>query len=179
MTDSFQLAMSHTLGWEKGKSNHPNDPGGLTFRGITQATLDDTRRLFPEWNLPSRVTDLNDAQIERIYRVRYFDACHCGELPPAFAVAVFDAAVNTDASKVRRWLQKSLRVTPDGWLGPKTIDAAKRAGLVELSEFHALRAYHYMLQDSIDDDFGLGWSRRLIDTHNVSREYLATEARGK
>lgn len=165
----FEWALAHTLGWEKGLADHAKDPGGRTNLGITQATLNAAREEYPELNLPMSVDELTVAQATSIYQRKYWDACHCSDLPQGLAIAVFDAAVNTNASKVRKWLQKSLGVQPDGWIGPRTIAAAKACNLKKtISEFHSLRAFNYMLLDDIDDDFGLGWSRRLIDTHNVA-----------
>lgn len=166
---AFDWALAHTLKWEKGLVDHRNDPGGRTNLGITQGTFNAAREEYPDLNLPSTVDELTVEQATLIYRHRYWDACHCGELPQSLAIVVFDAAVNTNASKVRKWLQKALGVLPDGWIGPRTISAAKTCDLKKtISEFHALRAFNYMLLDDIDQDFGLGWSRRLIDTHNVA-----------
>lgn len=170
MTDIFRLALAHTAAWEKGKANHPKDPGGVTNMGMTQALYDKMRTKYPElatW--PASVNDLTPEQVNHCFQLEFWMPCHCAELPEALAVAVFDAAVNTGAGDARRWLQKALGVKVDGWIGPGTLAAARSCNqLKALSEFHALRAWSYMLQDAIDDDFGLGWSRRLIDTHNVA-----------
>lgn len=170
----FERCLAHTLGIEGGLSNHPKDPGGLTNFGVTQELLDRVRVQYrPQFSsFPTSVIDLKVEQASFLYQLVFWEENKCGEFPLPLALAYFDAMVNSNVSKVRKWLQKALQVTPDGWIGPGTIDAAKKLTPWDLakaiSEFHALRAYNYMLQDDIDDDFGLGWARRLINTHNVS-----------
>jgi lysozyme family protein len=40
MRANFQPSLAFTLGFERGKVDHPKDPGGRTNRGITQRTYD-------------------------------------------------------------------------------------------------------------------------------------------
>ena len=39
-SDNFQRCLTVTLKWEGGYSNHPDDPGGPTMRGIIQREYD-------------------------------------------------------------------------------------------------------------------------------------------
>lgn len=166
----FDIALAHTLLWEKGKVNHPKDPGGLTNLGMTQKLWDAIHSKHDMLiHYPVSVMELNATQVGTAFSMEFWNPCHCEDLHPALAIAVFDAAVNSGAGDARRWLQQALRVKVDGWIGPGTIAAARSCDLkATLTEFHSFRAWHYMLQDGIDDDFGLGWSRRLFDTHNVA-----------
>ncbi len=43
-TDNFERCLAITLKWEGGYSNHPDDPGGPTMRGIIQREYDAWRR---------------------------------------------------------------------------------------------------------------------------------------
>lgn len=166
---SFERALAHTLTFEGGLSDHPADPGGRTNRGITQRKLSEVRRVAPELNLPSAVDDLTDAQVAIIYRREYWDRLSCDELPAGLALAVFDAGVNAGIGRAAKWLQQALRVKADGIIGAQTIGAAQAAYRVPLlNEFHARRGFHYMTLDSLDDTFGLGWSRRLMSTHTAA-----------
>ena len=40
-SDEFVAALPFVLRWEGGFVNHPNDPGGATNAGVTQAVYDD------------------------------------------------------------------------------------------------------------------------------------------
>lgn len=169
----FERCLAHTLGIEKGVSDHPRDPGGLTNFGWTQELLERVRTLYAQFkNYPASVIDLTVDHAALLYEIVFWNENKCGEFPLPLALPYFDAMVNSKVSKVRVWLQKALKVTPDGWIGPGTIEAARKLTPYELreaiTEFHALRAFNYMLQDDIDDDFGLGWARRLMKTHNVA-----------
>ena len=44
MKDNFSSALKEVLKHEGGYSNHPQDPGGATMRGITQRVYDAYRR---------------------------------------------------------------------------------------------------------------------------------------
>jgi lysozyme family protein len=170
---SFDSAVEHIRREEGGLVDHPSDPGGRTIFGITQRTLDAARAAFPDLKLPDRVDDLTWPQAKEIYRRNYWQPIRGDELPAALALAVLDAAVNASPQRATRWLQQALRVAADGWLGAQTILAARRCDQPKtLREFHARRAHHYMLQDSTDDVFGLGWARRLINTHDAATKEI-------
>lgn len=170
---SFDIAVAHVLLEEAGLVDNPNDPGGRTNLGITQRLLDRVRKARPELNLPRTVDELVPAQAREIYRLEFWRPLHGDELPAALALWMLDTAVNQGVPRAVKWLQQALGVKADGWIGSHTIGVAHDANLVRtLSECSARRAYHYMLQDSIDDDFGLGWARRLFRTYNASLKEL-------
>lgn len=169
LQSAFDLALAHVLRHEGGYVDDPRDPGGRTNRGITQRKLDEVRTAAPALKLPYSVADLTEQQTATIYRREYWSRLACDELPPAVALCVFDAGVNVGIGRAARWLQQALRVKVDGVIGSQTVAAAHEAPLVPLlNEFSARRAWHYMTLDSLDDAFGLGWSRRLMDTHTAA-----------
>ena len=43
-SDNFERCLAITLKWEGGYSNHPDDPGGPTMRGIIQREYDAWRK---------------------------------------------------------------------------------------------------------------------------------------
>ena len=163
---AFQESVKHILRHEGGLIDHPADPGGRTNRGVTQRKLDEIRAIRPDLNLPARVDDLTPLQTEWIYHIEYWQRLFCDELPPGVALAVFDAGVNAGIGRAARWLQQAVKVKADGIIGAQTLKAVKsQSPITLLNEFNARRAFHYMTLDSIDDTFGLGWARRLMDTH--------------
>lgn len=124
MKDSFQLALKEVLKDEGGYVNHPKDPGGATNKGITQATYDAFRS-------PNRSVKLiTDDEVALIYKSRYWDAVKGDQLPRGLDYAVFDFAVNSGPSKAATYLQQILKVTTDGQIGPKTLEAAQKASVV-------------------------------------------------
>lgn len=163
---NFDVAVEHVKIEEGGLVDRASDPGGRTNFGITQRLLDAARAAYPADELPRTVDELAWTQARGIYRTHFWEPLRGDQLPPGVSLAVLDAAVNAGANRAARWLQQSLGVPADGWIGARTIAAARAAEpLALLGEFSARRAYHYMLQDSVDDEYGLGWARRLFRTY--------------
>ena len=174
MSAAFTYCAAHVLGAEGGLVDHPRDPGGRTNLGITQATLNEARRVLP--TLPATVDALTRAHALEIYERLYWRPVHGDELPLPIALLVFDASVNQGPGTAARMLQAALGVATDGAIGPKTLAAVARANVADLAtEIASRRMYAYMLQDSLDDTFGLGWSRRLCA---VFRAALALHVEG-
>lgn len=168
-TSAFDFAVSHVLLEEGGLSDHPADPGGRTNFGVTQTTLDAVRSSYPELNLPLTVDRLFSHHAKEIYRRHYWAPIRGDELPVGVALWMLDTAVNHGPGRAIRMLQQALGVKVDGWIGAKTLAAARAADRrALLDEVSARRAHHYMLQDAIDDDFGLGWARRLFRTYSAA-----------
>lgn len=115
---------------EGGFVNNPNDRGGATKYGITQATLSN-------WlGRPASVAEvqaLDTATAKAIYRKNYFTGPHLDQLPDLIQPVMLDAAVNSGPGQSIKWLQKVLNannygpLTVDGGIGPKTVAAAEAA----------------------------------------------------
>lgn len=168
---NFDTAVAHVKLEEKGFVDNPSDPGGRTNFGITQRLLDDTRAAYLSLGLPVKVEDLTWPQAREIYRLQFWIPLRGDDLPLHVSLPLLDGAVNSSVARAAKWLQLALGVKADGWIGMQTIRAARTAPPKPmLNEFFARRALHYMLQDDIDDVFGLGWARRLFDTYSAARE---------
>lgn len=169
--DSFERCIEYVRIEEGGLVNHSMDPGKLTNFGITQPVLDASRAFL--WTLPRSVEALSWPQAKEIYSHHYWTPVRGDELPFPYALMTLDAAVNAGVRAATRWLQMGLGVKVDGWIGAKTIQAATTIiSRSVLAEMAARRAHHYMLQDSIDDAFGLGWARRLFRIYNAASEEI-------
>lgn len=122
---TFEKALAFALRWEGGYSNHPNDKGGETNRGITYQTYNAYRR---SKGLPIRsVRHLEESELQEIYRRNYWTAAGCDLLPPLLAIAHFDWAVNAGVRAATRTLQRTVGAAPDGIMGPLTRAAIKKA----------------------------------------------------
>jgi len=97
--NTFKKALKFVLLWEGGYSNHPNDSGGPTNKGITQRTYDTYRKLN---KVPMRtVREITDAEVEDIYYTSYWVPINADAMEPKAAVALFDWAVNSGLAKAR------------------------------------------------------------------------------
>lgn len=161
---TFYDALKLTLGFEGGRSNEKADRGGLTMYGVTQGTYDRWRRARGQ---PLRsVTQIEDLEVEMIYRRQYWEAAHCDELPSVLALCVFDAAVNHGPARAIRLLQQALHTPDDGVFGPQTSDALNGA-----DEQDVVASYLNLRQDFYDDivehdptqaKFAHGWANRIL-----------------
>ena len=151
---SFQLLLAS----EGGFSNHPSDPGGRTNLGVTQAVWENwIGRLSTEKEMRS----LTPAQVEPLYKKKYWDACRCDDLPSGIDYLVLDFAVNAGVGRSAKLLQQCVSVSVDGAIGPITITAVKSKDQKELIEkFSDEKATFYKSLPTFSS-FGNGWLNRI------------------
>jgi lysozyme family protein len=162
MAGVWDQAIEFVLKEEGGYVNDPVDPGGETNWGIAK-----------RYHFDIDIKNLKREQAIDIYRREYWDECRCDELPPAMAVSVFDCAVNQGTTKAKRLLQISVGANVDGFIGPKTVAAAHKAGRDGVVRFLASRLMEYariMLETPGKTRFGLGWMRRVVRLADIVLE---------
>lgn len=125
---SFNKALAHTLIEEGGYVNDPQDPGGATNKGVTQAVYDRYRR---DAGLPIRsVRVIDDAEVLDIYDNRYWKAGQCdwlaANVSEKLAMVHFDLCVNAGIRQASVILQRAVNASPDGIIGPLTRAAIER-----------------------------------------------------
>lgn len=151
MTDYFPPAVDFVISLEGGINSNPSDRGGLTKYGISQ-------KQYPTLDIKA----LTYEQACNIYRRDYWLANGCGNLRWAFALALFDAAIQHGDGDAVTMFQNALRVKSDGVLGPVTLKVASVANVPNvLADFMALRCVKYS-QDKQMAQFGRGWFKRLF-----------------
>lgn len=101
----FLKALSFTLKWEGGYSNHPYDRGGPTNKGITQLTYDNYCKSKGIPNKPVKL--ISDKEVEDIYYKNYFKAADCDKYDDKIAIALFDFAVHSGVVRANDYLRKS------------------------------------------------------------------------
>lgn len=130
-------------------TNDPSDPGGPTRFGISQAAhpFEDIRNLTEE-------------RAKFLYQRDYWVKAWCDKFPEAVGMALFDSAVNQGVHTAIKLLQESLKVEPDGIVGPQTIAAANHFPPNEIvNEFLSRRALRYA---DGQPKYRRGWFRRLF-----------------
>jgi lysozyme family protein len=162
-TGTFERALSIVLGFEGGVSDDPADRGGLTNAGVTQATYDRYRDRKLLERRP--VTQAAWPEVREIYRRDYWEPAKCEFLPPALAIAVFDAAVNHGIGQASLLLQRALWVADDGIVGKGTLAAAAAADeRLTIRSMLTLRRDLYRILvkvDSTQEKFLRGWRNRV------------------
>ncbi len=159
MRNLFNTSLDETLKWEGGYSNHPDDPGGSTMKGVTQARYDGYRK---DHGLPTRsVKNIQLDEVRTIYRKYYWDVVKGDLLPSGVDLAVFDFAVNSGPSRAAEYLQKIVKVEVDGKIGPATLEAVSRQNPRVLIETLCDKRLAFLQRLSIWPTFGKGWGRRV------------------
>lgn len=166
-TDRFALCLHATLAWEGGWSDDPYDPGGATCQGVTIGE-------FAAWHhqkldndsapaLKASLREMPDETRDSIYRVNYWQACRCGEMPPGVDLCLFDQAVNQGVSKAIRTLQQAVGEVPDGHLGVRTFAAVHAISPLTIIQkmMEERRRYYRSLKTFWR--FGKGWLNRCDD----------------
>ena len=160
----FDNAFHTVIGVEGGYTANPLDPGNWTGGKCRVGACNGTNFGISAAAYPTLdIANLTLAEAQEIYRRDYWTKTACDQIPPALAVLVFDAAVNSGPDRAVKWLQTSLNVMADGVVGPITIAAAKQSagkGAVILAEYQAQRLL-FLTGLPTWRVFGLGWTRRV------------------
>lgn len=151
----FAAAFDRLLGHEGGYVDHPDDPGGKTRFGITEAVARAEGYQGAMHELPVELA-------RQIYRSRYWDAVRADQLPEVVRFDLFDAAVNSGPRQAAQWLQRAAGTDPDGIVGPITIAAVEADPEGVRRRFNGLRL-RFMTDLSTWSSFGRGWARRIAD----------------
>ena len=121
----YESDLKLILGFEGGYVNNPDDNGGATNKGITQATYNEFRQSHGLEN--NDVKDINDSEVSAIYQGFYIScgADKVSEINPKLATELFDFAINAGPTQAIKTLQKSINIFSDGIMGPATLNAIR------------------------------------------------------
>lgn len=168
--DRADICIRRILRHEGGFVDHPNDPGGATNLGVTIGTL---KRLGidVDGDGDSDIADLRKLRIEDavlVYRRFYWDKVEGDLLPIGLDYAVVDYAVNSGVSRAAKALQGVVGASRDGVIGPKTIAAARAAGVFATIETLCDQRMGFLRSLRTWGTFGRGWTRRVNEVRNTA-----------
>lgn len=166
MKENWDQAFKQMLASEGGFTDDERDKGnrlpdgrkGSTMLGVTQfnwerhlgheVTHDHMRRLTP-------------ADVEPLYKKKYWDVVRADELPSGIDYLVFDMGVNAGPGRSIKLLQAAVGVTPDGGLGPISMAAVQAVDPVKLIQdfSDAKEDFYRGLNDFTTH--GTGWLNRV------------------
>ncbi|RYX78545.1 N-acetylmuramidase [bacterium] len=173
--NEFERSLAKVLVHEGGWSNHPQDPGGATMKGVTQRVYDSYRS---GKGLPARsVRIISEDELKDIYRARYWNLIKGDKLPPGISFVVFDGAVNSGVSQSAKWLQRALGLKADGLIGPATLgkvnDHPNHDALVDQI---LDQRFKFLKSLKTWPTFGKGWTRRVEDVRKTGRAWATGNA---
>jgi lysozyme family protein len=179
---SFDKAFQSTFLDERGYSNNPNDPGGKTRYGVTEAVARAHRYTGDMKDLPLSFA-------KHVWRSDYWDAINLDAVDAKserVADKLFNAGINLGPETVAPWIQRVLNamngngtdypdIRVDGKIGKKTIGAfdeylkryaAYPAVPVMLKALNSLQGEHYLHLAEANrklETFTFGWFNKRID----------------
>lgn len=161
--------IDHTIKIEGGYVNHPNDKGGPTNWGVTQA-------VYSEWlGRPASIDDVKcmpREHAEEIYLLKYIVKPRIDTLPEELQPQLFDMAVNHGPRKAIQLFQETLNMagfacSSDGVLGPATrkvaADAYAKMGAFLINAISERRELFYkeiVARSPSQNVFLRGWLKR-------------------
>lgn len=192
---NFIKANAFTQKWEKGYCNHPNDPGGATYNGVSLRFLKQ-RGLDINGDGKINIDDIltlyrnkDQDSVDRIfYEAFWRDEGLDRFNDPHIQTVLYDSLVNTGPRQSAIFLQRALNFVSgsslkiDGVIGPKTLKCAnetcKGNGLAVAHAFlEARQKFHdTLVSNSPYKDgrnyrpFAAGWRNRVNDL----RKYLGS-----
>ncbi|HQJ93174.1 MAG TPA: glycosyl hydrolase 108 family protein, partial [Clostridia bacterium] len=162
----FKKILQFTLKWEGGFVDDPDDPGGRTNYGITQATFDAYRKSKGLDKID--VKNISPGEVELIYFKNYWIPAQCPRMVDSLAYVIFDTAVNFGVGGSVEFLQEALEIAMDGQWGKVTEKAYNNQTLYDLKNILPLtivknrKKYRQLrvLQNPTQEKFLRGWLNR-------------------
>lgn len=150
---NFNIAIGLTLQHEGGYVNDPNDSGGETNFGITQADMPGVS-----------IKDLTVEQATAYYLEHYWKALYSQIESQTLANKIFDMGVLAGVGTAVKMLQIVLGLAADGSFGPLTLLHLNQVGDAILPAYMARMELHYkevVVTNPKDAEFLKGWERRV------------------
>jgi lysozyme family protein len=143
----------------------PGDRGGMTYAGIARNPNPD----WVGWPLVDRkefggpLTDM----VREFYRQRFWNVVRGDEIKEqAIAENIFNFGVNTGTGVAIKLAQVIVGATPDGGIGPKTIELLNKCAPEKFVSFYAVakiqRYANICNKDRSQSKFLLGWINRTL-----------------
>lgn len=170
MNRNFEIALKETLKWEGGYVNHPSDPGGMTYKGITAKTYAEFTGRRLETITEKVMQDISDDTIKQIYKRKYWDAVKGDQLPDGIDILAFDFAVNSGPNRAIKELQECINVPVDGILGPITLKHLSTFPIEQIIKEYVQARVDFLKQIKTFNVFGKGWMRRVAGIEKLAKD---------
>lgn len=151
--------------WEGGYSNHPNDKGGCTMKGITLSTF---KQYYGKNKTCADLKNIQDGEWLYIFEDGFWNPCKADEIKnQSIANIIVDWAWHSGTKTVIKKIQKILDVEIDGIVGKQTINAINSSDQESLfnSIYNERKTYYHNIcsKNPSQKVFLKGWLNRLED----------------
>ena len=168
-SETFEAYYNRCKASKGGISNDPDDSGGYTICGITHST-------YRTYCKAKRLPDPSKADMKKaltyavwldVLKTRFWDKCKCDEIrSQSVAHIVLDWFWGSGFAGIKA-LQRSLSLTADGIVGPKTLATLNDANARNLFDYirDAREKFfrNLVARRPKDEKYLKGWLRRLND----------------
>ena len=169
MSNKFSEALEVILHHEGGYVNHPKDPGGETNLGVT-------KRVYEDFGGEKEMKDLTKEDVEPIYKKNYWDRVKGDDLPEGLDLCIFDFAVNAGPGRAAKFIQRLVKTTVDGGIGPNTLkcinDHVEHYGVSTAIDQYQSERQNYYESLSNFETFGRGWTRRVDEVTEEAEKWI-------
>jgi lysozyme family protein len=169
MINNFVKSLHHVLKSEGGFIDHPDDPGGVTNKGITARTYENFLGGPVDVQM---MRDIPDNHVEEIYKDMYWEVVRADDLPAGVDLCVFDFGVNAGPVRSAKMLQSCVDATEDGVIGPKTLARVLEQDTEELIKLFSVKREEYYKSLRHFETFGRGWLRRNEDVRDTAIDMI-------
>lgn len=151
--------------WEGGYSNHPNDSGGCTMKGITINTF---KKYFGDEKTCSDLRNITNEQWIYVFEKGYWNPCKADKINnQTIANIIVDWAWGSGVKTAIKKIQQILNIEDDGVVGNQTLNAINSSNQEELFNniYNTRENYYYNICDNNPSQkvFLKGWLNRLKD----------------
>ena len=165
-SDLFNKCINVILINEGGYSNHPSDPGGATNMGVTQNVYNNYRTKSG-LGIQS-VKLISDDEVYEIYFSLYWIPMKLEQINNKdLVLQVFDMGVNSGIRTSIKILQRLIKVSDDGYIGPATVMAIEKYNGNIVEDFTQRRKKFYNALTNAKPElkvFLKGWINRVENT---------------
>jgi len=167
MKGNFSACLEVVLHHEGGWSDHKDDPGGATMKGITLTTYSN---FLGRPATKDELRNIPDEHVETIYRRHYWDRVAGDGLPDGLDLSVFDMAVNAGVSRAGRMLQEIVGSQIDKSIGKKTLAAVAEQDTLSLIRQYSEERRRFYKSLKTFPVFGRGWLRLVNEVEAKAKE---------
>lgn len=160
----FDLFLNKLLRIEGGYSNHKNDRGGCTNKGVTLSTY---KAFFGSGLNCDDLKKITDKEVTKIYKEGYWDPCYGDKIACSqVAYLLVDWAVNSGVKTAVKGIQELVGARVDGIMGTQTINCINSyydpKELFEMLKDARVKYYHdFVKRNPSQKTFLTGWMNRL------------------
>jgi len=166
MINNFEKSLANVLKAEGGFTDDPRDPGnhlpdgreGCTMMGVTQAAWE-TYVGHPVSKADMKA--LTKEQVGEFYKKKYWTPIQADALPVGIDFLAFSFAINSGVGSSAKRIQECVGATPDGMIGPRTLQFISSHDSKELVEKFSQAKENFYRSLKTFPTFGKGWLNRV------------------